>query len=279
MTTTRPTQVTIDAYGLTDTGKVRKENEDHFLVADVSKRVDMLCGSLSLEALNHRVGTSGAQLLVVADGVGGGPDGDLASERTAAAVLTYVGKTAGCFHGLGVDREHELLGALEETVHEVHRQLVDEAGGPQRKAPATTVTLVLLVWPRAYLIHVGDSRAYVRRRGRVQALTRDQTFGEYMVSAGAWTEEQAASSRTAETLASAVGGSELAPTVGLVDLEPGDSLMLCTDGLTKHVSDERIGDVLAMPVTSKEMVTLLVADALAAGGSDNVSVIVAQATV
>ena len=97
MTTTRPTQVTIDAYGLTDTGKVRKENEDHFLVADVSKRVDMLCGSLSLEALNHRVGTSGAQLLVVADGVGGGPDGDLASERTAAAVLTYVGKTAGCF--------------------------------------------------------------------------------------------------------------------------------------------------------------------------------------
>ena len=101
MTTTRPTQVTIDAYGLTDTGKVRKENEDHFLVADVSKRVDMLCGSLSLEALNHRVGTSGAQLLVVADGVVGGPELHQASERTADAVLTYVGKSAGCFLGLG----------------------------------------------------------------------------------------------------------------------------------------------------------------------------------
>jgi protein phosphatase len=276
MTTVNTAPVTIDAFGITDIGKVRKDNEDHFLVADIHKSVELLCGSLSSEALNHRVGTNGANLLVVADGVGGGPDGDLASERTAAAVLSYVGKTAGCFHGLDVDREHELLSALEDTVQQVHRQLQAEAGGPNRQAPATTLTMVLLVWPRAYLVHVGDSRAYVRRRGRVQALTRDQTFGEYMVSAGAWTEEQAAHSRTAETLASAVGGSELSPSVGLVDLEPGDSLLLCTDGLTKHVPDERIAEVLALPVDAKAMATQLVADALAAGGSDNVSVIVAR---
>jgi serine/threonine protein phosphatase PrpC len=276
MTATRATPVTIDAFGLTDVGKVRKDNEDHFVVANINKSVDLLCGSLSNEALSHRVGTIGAHLFVVADGVGGGPDGDLASERTAAAVLSYVGKAAGCFHSLDTEREHELLGSLEETVHGVHRQLVTEAGGPQRKAPATTLTLVLLVWPRAYLVHVGDSRAYVRRRGRVQALTRDQTFGEYMVSAGAWTEEQASKSRTAETLASAIGGSELAPSVGLIDLEPGDSLLLCTDGLTKHVSDDRIAEVLAMPLSSKEMATQLVSEALAGGGSDNVSVIVAR---
>jgi protein phosphatase len=116
----------------------------------------------------------------------------------------------------------------------------------------------------------------VRRRGRVQALTRDQTFGEYMISAGAWTEEQAAKSRTAETLASAVGGSELAPTVGLVDLEPGDSLMLCTDGLTKHVPNERIEEVLGLPVDARTMAETLLADALAGGGTDNVSVIVAR---
>lgn len=276
MTSVRAEPVTIDAFGITDIGKVRKDNEDHFLVADIHKSVDLLCGSLSSEALNHRIGTTGAYLFVVADGVGGGPDGDLASERTAAAVLTYVGKTAGCFHGLDVDRENEMLTALEGAVQQVHRQLQAEAGGPQRQAPATTLTLVLLVWPRAYLVHVGDSRAYVRRRGRVQALTRDQTFGEYMVSAGAWTEEQAARSRTAETLASAVGGSELAPTVGLIDLEPGDSLLLCTDGLTKHVPDTRIEEVLAMPIDAKAMASQLVADALSAGGSDNVSVIVAR---
>jgi protein phosphatase len=110
----------------------------------------------------------------------------------------------------------------------------------------------------------------------VQALTRDQTFGEYMVSAGAWTEEQATKSRTAETLASAIGGSELTPTVGLVDLEPGDSLLLCTDGLTKHVSDERIAEVLALSVDARTMAETLLADALAGGGSDNVSIIVAR---
>jgi len=276
MTSVRAAPMTIDAFGLTDRGKVRKDNEDHFLIADIHRTVDVVCGSLSAEALAHRIGDNRAYLFVVADGVGGGPDGDLASERTAAAVLSYVGETTLCFNGLDVDSEHELLGSIEATVQKVHGQLLSEAGGPGQKAPATTLTMVLLVWPRAYLVHVGDSRAYVRRRGRVQALTRDQTFGEYMVSAGAWTEEQAMKSRTAETLASAVGGSELAPTVGLIDLEPGDSLMLCTDGLTKHVPDERIEEVLAQSVDARTMAETLLADALAAGGSDNVSVIVAK---
>lgn len=277
MTATPLPGVTVDAFGITDVGKVRKDNEDHFLVANISRAVDVRCASLSADALAHRMGAHGAILMLVADGVGGGPDGDLASERSAAAILEYLGKAAGCFHSLDVTKEHELLGNLEETVAQVHRQLLEEAGGPGRQAPATTLTMVLLVWPRAYLVHVGDSRAYVRRGGRVQALTRDQTFGEYMVSAGAWTEEQAARSRTAETLASAVGGSEMSPVVGLIDLEPGDSLMLCTDGLTKHVSVERIAEVLGGPGDARAMATQLVADALAGGGSDNVSVIVARA--
>lgn len=276
MTAATKPPVRIDAFGLTDTGKVRKDNEDHFVVARISRAITVDCSSLSDEALAHKFGTMGATLLVVADGVGGGPDGDLASERGAAAVLSYVGRAAGCFHSLDVSREHDLLSDLEETVQQVHQQLLAEAGGPGRQAPATTLTLVLLVWPRAYLVHVGDSRAYVRRRGRLQALTRDQTFGEYMVSAGAWSEEQAAKSRTAETLASAVGGSEMSPVVGLVDLEPGDSLMLCTDGLSKHVSVERIAEVMAGAGDARAMATQLVSDALAGGGTDNVSVIVAR---
>jgi serine/threonine protein phosphatase PrpC len=116
----------------------------------------------------------------------------------------------------------------------------------------------------------------VRRRGRVQAMTRDQTFGEYMMSAGAWSEDQAMKFRTAETLASAVGGSEMTPSVGLIDLEPGDSLMLCTDGLTKHVTNERIEEVLAMAVDARTMTETLLADALNGGGTDNVSIIVAR---
>ena len=75
---------------------MRPANEDHFVVADIRRSVDMLAGSLSAEALINRIGTTTATLMAVADGVGGGPDGDVASERTAAAVLSYCGGTAMC---------------------------------------------------------------------------------------------------------------------------------------------------------------------------------------
>jgi protein phosphatase len=134
--------------------------------------------------------------------------------------------------------------------------------------------MVLLIWPRAYLIHVGDSRAYVRRRGRLQQLTRDQTLGQDMIAAGVWTEEQAAQSRPGAMLTSAIGGPQLAPSVGLVDLEPGDSIMLCTDGLTKHVSVDRIAKLMEEATDVEGVSRRLIAEALDGGGSDNVSVIV-----
>jgi len=133
-----------------------------------------------------------------------------------------------------------------------------------------------LVWPRAYHIQVGDSRAYVRRGGRLQRLTRDQTLGEYMVSLGAWTDEQAAKAPAAANLSSAIGGSELLPAVGLIDLIPGDTLLLCTDGLTKHVSDEQIESTLARADSAVSTCTKLVEDALAGGGTDNVTVLVVR---
>ena len=114
----------------------------------------------------------------------------------------------------------------------------------------------------------------MRRGGRVQQLTRDQTIGEYMMNIGAWTEEQAAKAKPAATLSSAIGGSELEPVVGLVDLEPGDGLMLCTDGLTKHVSNERIAAVMAKSGSAESMGKQLLDDALAEGGTDNIAVIV-----
>ena len=142
MTSVHIEPITIDAWGLTDRGKMRAENEDHFIVAEIHKSVEVLSGSLSSEAVNQRIGKTGAQLLVVADGVGGGPRGDFASERSTTAVLTYAAKTAGCFHGLDVDHEHSLLMALEDTVHEVHSQLLkdsplrDVAADPEQRSGA-----------------------------------------------------------------------------------------------------------------------------------------------
>ena len=268
--------VIIDSFGLTDPGKSRPTNDDNFLIVVIHKSVDVRHSSLSADALAHKFGAADGYLFVVADGVGGRPEGDMASERTVAALLEYVSQTVGCFRQLSTLREHELFNRLEETVQKVHQGLLTEYRGRRGGVPATTLTMVLLVWPRAYLVHVGDSRAYVRRKGRLQRLTRDQTMGEFMVSVGAWTEEQAAGSRPAATLSSAIGGTELTPIVGLVDLEPGDGLMLCTDGLTKHVSDERIGEVLAQSANAETMSRQLVTDALDGGGTDNVAVIVVR---
>ena len=267
--------VAIDAFGITDRGRKRETNQDNFLIVEVRKSVEVRHSSLSPDAIAGRFGSIGGHLFVVADGVGGGPEGERASEDAIRALLRYVGETVGCFNTASSTKEHELFERLESAVRGVHEALV-ETSGPGGQGPATTLTMVLLIWPRAYLVHVGDSRAYVRRSGTAQLLTRDQTFGEYMVTLGAWTEDQAAASRPGATLTSAVGGPQFEPVVGLVDLEPGDSLMLCTDGLTKHVPDDRIAAVLAESADAQTMGRTLLNEALDGGGSDNISVIVVR---
>jgi len=271
--------VALDVFGITDPGLVRDGNEDHFLIARVNKSIDVRQTSLPEAAVAHQFGSAmGGHLLAVADGVGGAPEGEQASERTLSAMLSYMGRAATCFQSLDTSEEHALLEKLEEVVRGVHADLLSEYGGVTAKLPATTLTMVLLAWPRAYHVQVGDSRAYVRRGGRLQRLTRDQNLGEYMVSLGAWTEEQARMATTAETLSSAIGGSELEPVVGLIDLAPGDSLLLCTDGLTKHVSDDEIARVLAQPESAESTTRKLLSDALAGGGTDNVTVLVVRTT-
>ena len=268
--------VAIDSFGISDQGKVRDSNEDNFLIVDIRKSVAVKHSSLSADALGNRFRSAGGYLFAVADGVGGGPEGEKASEGAISALLGYASETVGCFNTYSAAKEHELFEKLENTVRSVHERLLEDHEGKRGQAPATTLTMILLVWPRAYLVHVGDSRAYVRRGGKVQQLTRDQTFGEYMVNIGAWTEDQASRAKPAATLSSAIGGSELTPVVGLVDLDPGDSIMLCTDGLTKHVDAARVEAILSDSAGAEESARQLLKEALAGGGTDNIAVIVVR---
>jgi len=267
--------MSVEAFGLTDTGKVRENNEDHFVIATLRKAVDLGQTSLENGLLTGRVRESAAQLFVVADGVGGHTGGELASGAAVQCLLEYVAQAAGCFHDLGVDQENEFLERLEAGIQRAHERIQRElgAGGV---APSTTLTLAALVGQRVYLVHVGDSRAYYLHQGRLRQLTRDQTMGEYLLDAGAWSEETAARARTAGNLISTVGGAEMTPSVGLVDLVPGDLLLLCTDGLTKHVADAEIAEQLGMNRPAEASARALLDLALAAGGSDNVTVIVAK---
>jgi protein phosphatase len=265
----------VDSFGLTDRGKVRDQNEDHFVVAAMRKQVVVQHTSLDDPTLSERLSGHDAHLFAVADGVGGRPGGELASSAAVEGLLDYVGNASQCFNRFDVTQENAFLEQLETEIRATHAALIGQEGDINR-APATTLTLVMLVGPRAYIVQVGDSRAYYLHRGRLKQITRDQTLGEYMVGIGAWTDTQAARAPTAGALASAIGGSELSPVVGLVDLDPGDTLLLCTDGLTRHVEDVGIESVLAKSPTAEAASRELVRQALEAGGEDNVTVIVAR---
>jgi PPM family protein phosphatase len=274
MTAAAVPAVRVDAFGLTDPGKVRPANEDHFAIAMLRKAVELRQCSITASQVTERYSSPEAMVFVVADGVGGQPGGAFASETAITTLVEYLSQAAGCYHNLDVTREHEFLAQLENSVQSAHQRL----GGAEGKShgPATTLTMATLVWPRAYIVHVGDSRAFYLRRGRLRQLTRDQSMGEFMVESGAWTEEQARRARTSGVLVSALGAAEMTPAVGLVDLAPGDTLLLCTDGLTKHVSDETIADVLGKAESAEAACRALVDAAMADGGTDNVTAVVAR---
>jgi len=267
--------VAVDSFGLTDIGTIRTVNEDQFVIASLRKSVRLRHTSLTDAGLVARLAGVESYLFVVADGVGGRPGGELASTSAVASLLEYVDQAVVAYHSLDIDQEHNFLANLEHSVQRAHERIIEEHGSPG-KGPATTLTMVTLTWPRAYLVHVGDSRAYYLRGGRLRQLTRDQTTGEYMVDVGAWTEDQAARAKVGGNLTSALGGQEMTPAVGLIDLEPGDVLLLCTDGLTKHVADPQIAEVLGGTGNAEAMCRELVQKALQTGGSDNVTVIVAK---
>jgi protein phosphatase len=274
MTTAAVPAVRVDAFGLTDRGKVRAANEDHFAIAVLRKAVELRQCSITASHVTERYSSPEAMVFVVADGVGGQPGGAFASETAITALVEYLSQAAGCYHNLDVTREHEFLAQLENSVHTAHLRLGGSEGGSH--GPATTLTMATLVWPRAYIVHVGDSRAFYLRRGRLRQLTRDQSMGEFMVESGAWTEEQARRARTSGVLVSALGAAEMTPALGLVDLVPGDTLLLCTDGLTKHVSDETIAEILGRSGSAEAACRALVDAALAEGGTDNVTAVVAR---
>ena len=264
----------VETHGISHAGKVRSANEDHFAIMTMQRAVQLRATNLQDTSILDRLRKPEVQILVVADGVGGAVGGKLASSIAVRSVVEYLAEAVGCVQDLDVDREHTFLDHLTHAVERGHHRLKEmfqKQGGP-----ATTLTMVTLVWPRAYVIHVGDSRGYYSRNGKLRQFTRDQTVGDYMVDIGAVTEQHAQKAGLYNVLASAVGG-DLVPTVGVVDLAEGDVVLLCTDGLTKHVTDERISELLSSD-SAEEAAQSLIDAALEGGGTDNVTVVVARAS-
>jgi serine/threonine protein phosphatase PrpC len=273
----KPRDDEIDVYGLTHAGKVRKDNQDHFLVCALHKSATVQHSSIPLENISpgsQRV----ALLMLVADGVGGGHRGEEASRLALEGVTRYVTGCMACYYGTASNDDAVFYTALQDVAGQCHAELVRRGEeDPDYRGMATTLTLYLGHWPRAFLLQVGDSRCYLLRGDELTQISRDQTMAQELIDLGVMRPAETAGTKFERTLSSSIGGSQTAPVVSKFDLAWDTVVLLCSDGLTRLVPDERIRERLRTMTSSKQACEALLEDALEAGGSDNITIVVRRA--
>jgi protein phosphatase len=267
----------VRAFGLTDLGKVRPGNEDHFLVAELSRR--LLVRQTSVPQAASRQGRSRAQVLLVADGMGGHAAGEVASALSVEAVESFVLEVLRVFSNLQASDEHGVIADLRQAVLQADARIAQEVAlHPELAGMGTTLTMAFVSGSRLFVIHAGDSRCYLCRGGRLERLTEDHTVVAGMVERGEISPEQARQHPYRHVVTNVLGGGKpgLRVDVHRAALEPGDVLLLCSDGLTEMIDDGQIGAVLAGEPEPEPAARRLVAQANEAGGRDNVTAVVAR---
>lgn len=274
----KPRDSELDVYGVTHTGKVRVENQDHFLIASLHKQLDIQQTSIPTASLSESSTSRLAFLAMVADGVGGTAGGEEASRFALHAITAYIARSMHCYYSADPNDDSEFTHVLQEGAMRVHAKLTERSGAAEQAGMATTLTAFLGVWPRAYILQVGDSRYYTLRNGGLHQISRDQTVAEELIAAGVIRRSDPGHERWRHVLSSAIGGPEASPVVTAVENDWHHVHLLCSDGLTKHVSDELIATRLREMTSSRQACEALLQDALDGGGSDNITVIVGRAT-
>lgn len=273
----KPRDEEIDVFGLTHVGKVRPTNEDHFLVGALNQRLDVRSTSLPPEHPLRISAERVAFLAMVADGVGGRSAGEEASRLALEEVAQYVTHSTRCFYQEDPHSE-TFTDLLQDAAMRGHERVIERASSDSDlRGMATTLTLWIGVWPWIYLLQVGDSRYYLYRDGGLTQITRDQTMAQELVDQGVMTRSAADNSRWANVLSSAIGGQQTAPVVTRLPASWDNVHLICSDGLTKHVPDDRIVERLRSMTSSRQACEALLEDALEGGGTDNITIIVGRA--
>lgn len=272
--------VEVDLAALSHPGRVRDNNEDHYFVGRVDRSIQTLDTNLPEgEVPRHYAET--AYGLLVADGVGGAAAGEVASRTAVHALIDLVIETPDWIMRLDEPLANEVLQRMERRFQQIRDILIQKTkSDPSLRGMGTTMTVACTLGTELLTAHVGDSRAYVHRRrgGVLERLTRDQTLGQSLVDAGALTPEELETHPTRNVLTSA-----LATRLAFAQVElkrsrigDGDSLLLCSDGLTDMVPEAMIARELATPGSSSAVCRRLVDLALEGGGKDNVTVVLGR---
>lgn len=265
-----PGPVRVSVFGKTDLGLAREHNEDAFLVADLSTRN----ASLQPEIRDHVVGPKGS-LFLVADGMGGAAAGELASQMAADVIYTHLTTVWAADHESSDERfAYRMREAVELANHRIHEHAREH---PELRGMGTTVTVAGVYGDALWLAQIGDSRAYLARGGEVIQLTKDQSLMQRLVDAGEMTEEEAEQSERRNIILQALGPDPRVK-VDLTHqaLERGDTLVICSDGLSGQVRREEIGELIAEYAEPAELCTALINLANSRGGPDNITVVVAR---
>jgi serine/threonine protein phosphatase PrpC len=275
-------RVKTDIAALTDRGKVRDRNEDAFAVFRLGRFMERIVTSLGEGELPERSQDEG-HLMIVADGLGGHEAGDVASHTAIVSVLEMLMRSPRW--ALKLDdpesREAELKDIEQRarqglaTMQSAVRQRA--AAEPEKAGMGTTFTGVYSVGLDLFVMHVGDSKAFLFRRGKLFKITRDHTLAQEYADLGMIPQDEVGTHRLHHVLTRAVGTQEETPEGDFHHLRvtPGDRLLVCSDGLTDMAKESEIVEVMNRNAGSEPACRALVELALERGGRDNVTVIVA----
>lgn len=264
----------IDVAGRSDVGCVREQNEDTFLIAELGRWLEVLDSSFA--GAERRIAGPRGTLMMVADGMGGHGGGEVASAVAVDMIAQFALYAMPWVTQPDEPAEEELLKKLGDAMTECQAQLQRVAVRKRidHFQPGTTLTVAYALWPKLYVAHAGDSRLYLHRDGELAQITTDHTVGQVLRESGA----VVGPSRFDHVLVNVVGGGAATVTAEAhaLTLAHGDRVLLCSDGLTGHVSDARIAEELRTSERAELACERLVEEAKAQGGLDNVTVIVAR---
>jgi PPM family protein phosphatase len=269
--------VQVEFGAMTHTGKVRPNNEDHYLIARQRKVLETVRTSLSKqENLEHAeiVG----YLMVVADGVGGAVAGERASAIVLQEIEKYMLYTARWFLRNDQVEDSVLLQNFGDGLARLERALFEaEQKDPSLAGMATTMTAARSVGTDLLLANVGDSRAYLFHSGHLEQLTRDHTVAQEMVDQGLLRPEQVRHHQMRNRLTQAIGGGAgVHGDVHKLQIADRDRLLLCTDGLHDMVPNDEIAEILRRESNPQQACQALTQSALDHGGRDNITMVLAD---
>lgn len=269
--------LTVQSFGMSDTGAVRETNEDQFLIATLTKAIGIKQSSVPQSSI--QCSAEEGHIFVVADGFGGAPAGEQASALAVESIESFVANKLKWFYHLKGAEGENVLAEFQAALKQADARIFQEsADHPELGGMGTTLTVAYSLGATLFVAHAGDSRCYLFRSPELMPLTHDHTLAEVLASRDPLGSTEKSRRRYSHVITNAIGGRSpgVRAEIQKHALKADDVLLLATDGLTRGVADSKIAAILQRERDPKTACQQLVAQALEAGGRDNVTVIVAR---